>query len=178
MIGTSGGAITRRGRTVHRSAGVVDHVHTRAPEARAVRFGHIPIESGESFVEVGVAVYVGKQRVVKPAVPHADPGWNLSHARLTWILDPVPVQIHVRLAPEVRLPGERPVLHIERLAALYRDGSAGSVHEQVVPLVEHRDAPTTVGNPRKREVPIGIALGGAKRDAVSISDGGPTGGVV
>ena len=124
LIVTRSLAVSRGCRTVDLCAGVVDHVHTRAPEPRRVRFDHVPVERGEGFVEVRVAVYVGKQRIGEPAVPHADPRWHLTHARLTRILDAVPVQIHVGLRPEVLLPGERAVLHIERLAVLYGDRSA------------------------------------------------------
>ena len=74
------------------------------------------------------------------------------------------------------LPGEIRYAKSLGLAAGYVHRSAGTVHDNVVPLVEYYESIITVGNATsvdgvKIEVPIRIALGEGDRGAIRIAQG-------
>ena len=81
------------------------------------------------------------------------------------------------------LPGEIRYVKSHGLTAGYVHGSAGTVYDNVVPLVEYHQSIITVGeatsvNGVKIEVPIRIALGQGDRGTIGIAQGGVTVGIV
>ncbi len=174
LIG-AGVAVTRGLGPVDLSAGIDDDMHAGVLEACVVRFGHIPVEQGEGFVEVGVAVDVRQQAVVELAIAHPDPARHLNQSELARILDAIAVAVQEGVLPDVRLPGKRRVIDAGGAAggaAGDIDRFGGAVHDQVEPLVEHLERPVAVGNPGELELAVLIALGEGEVQAVGIAQAG------
>ncbi len=107
---------------------------------------------------MGLAVNVAEQRVVELAVPHADPGRNLAQCRLARILNSISIHIQEGFRPQMRLPREGAVRHVQSLAALHIHRPAGAVDNQIIPLIEDHQSPIPVGNTVERENAVCITL--------------------
>src|ERR1700731_3785880 len=103
---------------------------------------------------MSVAVYVSVEVIVKLAVPHAHPRWNLNQSGLSGILDAVAVHGHKTVRPKMGLPSNARVGQIEVAPTAYGYGLAGAVDDHVEPGVEYHQPPTAIGHYREREVPV------------------------
>src|SRR5690242_15670254 len=124
---------------------------------------------------MGFAGAGAEQGVIKLSVPHTDAEWNLNQSRARRRIErsvheqvgaTLARRIHVGAVPEMRLPGEGTIVDVAGSGrtcgvASYRvmhvDGFTGPVHNQIQPLVEYHQSPSSVRNIGKGDVSSGIA---------------------
>jgi hypothetical protein len=117
-----------------------------------IRLNDVPAEEREYLVEAGVTAQVSVVEVGVAAVTEPNVGWHQREARFGGIWNAIVVLVKESLGVEVRLPLVHGQLPKVETRAGQADRSREAVHEHIVPLIENRNSPITIGKTRKREV--------------------------
>ena len=151
-----GGARSAR-RAVRGTARVIDDVRPCRLEARGGGFDHQPVHEREHFVEARVPVQIRVVEEADAAVAIADVGVDQREAGLLTLRDAVAIRVDERAGIDVRPPlrgGEQLGCGV----AVDPDRLHEAVDDELVPLVEDGELPVALGNIRKGDLSVRIAL--------------------